>query len=141
MNIINNETLGWLVSKARKLLNNKLQNQLKDCGISYEQMSILNLIYMKEGRNQKELAEGSQKDRASITRILDILEKNKLVRRENSSNDRREFLLYTTDKGNGIYKKAIKIVNQQAQEIDSIFSEIEQEQFKKLLKKLISKIE
>ena len=52
-----------------------------------------------------------------------------------------EFLLYTTDKGNGIYKKAIKVVNQQVQEIDSIFSKIEQEQFKNLLKKLISKVE
>jgi MarR family transcriptional regulator for hemolysin len=141
MNIVNNETLGWLVYKARKLLDNKLQNLLKDCGISYEQMSILKLIYMKEGCNQKELAEGSQKDRASVTRILDILEKNNLVRRENSSNDRREFLLYITDKGNGICKKAIKVVNQQVKEIDSIFSENEQEQFKNLLKKLISKVE
>ena len=94
MNIINNESLGWLVYKARRLLKNNLQNQLKDCGISSEQLSILNLIYMKEGCNQKELAETSQKDRASVTRILDILEKNNLVRRENSSNDRRVPAIY-----------------------------------------------
>ena len=141
MNIINNEALGWLVYKTRKLLNNKLQNLLKDCGISSEQLGILNLIHAKQGCNQKEVAEILLKDRAAVSRILNILEKNKLVRRKNSSNDRREFLLYITDKGNGIYEKAIKIVNQQVQEIDSIFSENERKQFKKLLNKLISDIE
>lgn len=140
MHILNNETIGALVYKARKLLKNKLQNQLKECGISSEQLSILKLIYAKEGCNQKELAEGSMKDRAVVTRILDILEKKDLVRRENSPNDGREFLLFITGKGKNVFDEAVKVVNQQTLEIDSIFSEMELRKFKDLLNKLITKL-
>lgn len=138
---ISNDTIGWLVYKARRLMKNKLQNQLKDSGVSSEQLKILDLIASKQGCNQKELAESSLKDRSAVTRILDILEKKNLVRREISSHDRREFLLYTTEKGNGVYIEAVKVVGQETEEIDSIFNEIELEQFKNLLKKLISKLE
>lgn len=140
MQNIFNETIEWLIYQARKLMKNKLQNELKVCGISTEQLSILNLIFTEIGHNQKQLAENSLKDGAAVTRILDVLEKKDLVRRENSPNDRREFLLYTTDKGNSVYNEAVKLVGSHTQEIDSIFSESEREQFKNLLNKLISNL-
>lgn len=136
-----NQNFEWLIIQAREILKNKLQNQLKDSGVSIEQLNILNLIITKEGCNQKELAEGSQKDGASITRILDILEKKNLARRGNSPEDRREFLLFTTDKGKAVYNEAVKLVEFHAREIESIFSEVEQEQFKNLLNKLILEVE
>jgi DNA-binding MarR family transcriptional regulator len=140
MNNINNESIGWQVSKARKLLKNKLQNRLKDRAISSEQLKILNLIISKQGCNQKELAESSEKDRAAVTRILNILETNNLVRRESSKRDRREFLLYTTKKGLGVYSEAVKVLNHETNAVESLFSKTELKQFKILLKKLISKL-
>ncbi|MGA2141487.1 MAG: MarR family transcriptional regulator [Brevinematales bacterium] len=136
-----NENFEWLIIQARKILINKLQNRLKESGVSIEQLFILDLMITKEGCNQTELAEGSQKDGASITRMLDILEKKNLVRRGNSPEDRREFLLFTTDKGKAVYHEAVKLVEFHAREIESIFSEAERVQFKNLLNKLISEAE
>lgn len=140
MKYIFNETIGWLIYKARYLTKNRLQRKLKDYDISTEQWSILSMIYLKEGCNQKELAESLLKDRAALTRILDILEKKDLVKREHSPNDRREFLVYITENGRTVYNEALKVVAKNSQEINDIFSEDELEQLKKLLKKLISNL-
>lgn len=140
MNSIDNRTISWQISKAGKLLKNKLQNRLKDSGISDEQLKVLNLIVSKQGCNQKELGESSEKDRAAVTRILDILETNKLVKRESSNRDRREFLLYATEKGLSVYNKAVKVLDHELLAVESIFDKTELKQFKILLKKLISKL-
>jgi MarR family transcriptional regulator for hemolysin len=140
VNNINNDSISWQISKAKKLLKNKLQNRLKDSGISSEQLKTLNLIVTKQGCNQKELAESSEKDRSAITRILNILETNKLVRRESSPHDRREFLLYATEKGFRVYGKAVKVLNHETGAVESYFSKTELKQFNILLKKLISKL-
>jgi DNA-binding MarR family transcriptional regulator len=140
MDNINSGSIGWQISKARKLLQNKLQNRLKDSGLSSEQLKVLNLIVSKQGCNQKELGESSEKDRAAVTRILNILETNGMVRRVSSARDKREFLLYPTKEGSDVYDKAVKVLNHETEAVESLFSAAERKQFKILLKKLISKL-
>jgi MarR family transcriptional regulator for hemolysin len=140
MNIINNESVSWQISKAKKLLKNNLHNQLKNSGISSEQLKVLNLIISKQGCNQKELSESSDKDRSAITRILNILEINNLVKRETSPRDKREFLLYATEKGQDIYNEAVKVLNRELAVVESLLSKKELKQLKVLLNKLISKL-
>ena len=135
------DTIGWSVYKARYLMRKRIQDKLKDCNISSEQWSVLRSVSMEEGRNQKALARMLLKDGATITRILNILEDKKLVHRENSPNDKREFLVYLTDKGHDLYINALKVVSQNENEIESIFSEPELEQLKYLLNKLVSNVE
>ncbi len=139
--ILDETSIVWLISKSRYLLKRRLQVKLKDYDISLEQWAILSRVYRAEGCNQKKIAEMSLKDRAAVTRILNILENKELIERKNSPQDRREFLIYLTEKGHDLYKKTSAMMSQNAQEIDSIFSESELEQFKDLLNKLISNLE
>jgi MarR family transcriptional regulator for hemolysin len=141
MEYIRDETIGWLVYKARYMLKKRMQNKLKDYNISSEQWSVINMIHMKKGFNQKTLAELCLKDGATITRILNILENKKFVKRENSPYDKREFLIYLTDKGRNLYNEALKVVFQNTQEINSIFSVSELGQLEYLLNKLILNLE
>jgi DNA-binding MarR family transcriptional regulator len=131
----------WSFFKLRYLIKGKLQKSLKIYDISLDQWIILSRIYQNEGNNQKKLAEVSHKDRAVITRILNILENKGLVERKNSYHDKREFLIYLTDKGNELYRETSVIMSGNTQEIKSIFSENELEQFKSLLDKLGSNLE
>lgn len=131
----------WVSFKLRYLIKEKLQNELKKYDISLDQWIILSRIYQNEGSNQKKLAEVSHKDRAVITRILNTLENKGLIGRKNSCHDKREFLIYLTDNGNELYGETAEIMSQNAQEINSIFSESELEQFKSLLNKLGSNLE
>ena len=70
------------IYKARVLMRNKLSKKLKDFDITGEQWSVLKHVFEKEGCNQKDLATRCLKDRAALTRILDILEKKSLIKRE-----------------------------------------------------------
>jgi DNA-binding MarR family transcriptional regulator len=131
----------WASFKLRYLIKGKLQKSLKNYDISLDQWIILSRIYQNEGSNQKKLAEVSNKDRAVITRILNILENKGLIERKNSHHDKREFLIYLTDKGNDLYGETSAIISQNSQKINSIFSDSELEQFKSLLDKLSSNLE
>jgi MarR family transcriptional regulator for hemolysin len=141
MKYTRDETTPWLVYKARHLLKKRIQNKLKDYDISSEQWSVLNTVYMKKGCNQITLAEILLKDGATITRILNILENKKLVRREKSTHDKREYLIYLTEYGINLYNKALPVVVQNTKETDSIFSDSELKELHYLLNKLVLSLE
>jgi DNA-binding MarR family transcriptional regulator len=135
------ETTPWLVYKARHLLKKRIQNKLKDYDISSEQWSVLNTVYLKKGCNQITLAEILLKDGATITRILNILENKKLVKREKSTHDKREYLIYLTEYGINLYNKALPVVVKNTKETDSIFSDNELKELHYLLNKLVLSLE
>lgn len=139
--ILDETSIVWLISKSRHLLKRKLHDELKDYDISLEQWAILSRVYRTEGCNQKKLAEMSLKDRAAVTRILNILENKELVERKNSTYDKREFLIYLTDEGYELYTKTSELMSQSLDEINSIFSESELEKLELSLNKLISNLE
>lgn len=47
--------------------------------------------------SQKELSKLTEKDQATLTRIIDLLEKKKLIQRRINEQDRRSFILHVTD--------------------------------------------
>lgn len=72
---------------------------------SPEQFAVLVLLSSGEGLNQNEIAEYVLKDDATITRILDSLEKKKLAVRKKSEHDRRTNLAYITPQGMALVEK------------------------------------
>ena len=131
----------WLIPKVRHLLRKSLQDRLINYDLSWVQWTTLSRIYRTEGCNQKKLAEMSIRNGAAITRTLNILESKELVKRENSVNDRREFLIYLTDKGYELYKETEVVMFKCIQEIKSSFNENELDQLEYLVNKLFSILE
>lgn len=126
------------------ILNHKMkkqvQNKLKYYDITFEQWYILYYLYQNEGCNQKRLAVATNKDTGAMTRSLNTLENKGLIERKSSYQDKREFLIYLTDKSRDLYRKTSKLMSQNTQEIKSIFTESELEQFMYLLNKLDSNL-
>ena len=77
----------------------------QDITLSGDQWVVLKRISESEGTNQRELAELTYKDPASVTRILDLLEKQSLVRREPVPNDRRTYAVHLTNVGKAMVEK------------------------------------
>ncbi|KZX14218.1 MarR family winged helix-turn-helix transcriptional regulator [Methanobrevibacter filiformis] len=127
----------WLVPKLHLLMKKEMQSKLKEHDILWEQWFTLNRIYRSEGHNQKELAEISLRDNAAITRTLNVLEKKGIVRREKSSIDKREFLIYLTDKGRILHEETELIYLKHIKKINHILNERELRELKRLLNKLI----
>jgi DNA-binding MarR family transcriptional regulator len=56
-------------------------------------------LWDKDGVTQQEIASATYHDKPSVTRLLDNMEKNGLVVRVASKNDKRSNLVYLTKKG------------------------------------------
>ena len=77
--------------------------------ITLEQFSILTLLWYKEGRNQQELANELSRDKTTVTRTLkNMFGKNLLVKVPDKT-DRRNNLIYLTNKGKELQERCIRI--------------------------------
>ncbi|MGM1045363.1 MAG: MarR family winged helix-turn-helix transcriptional regulator [Bacillota bacterium] len=94
-----NPSIGFQLGFTYRRATNLFAHKLKPFDITPEQWSVLNRIAISEGLNQKEVASRADKDQPTTTRILDLLGKKGLIRREVSPHDRRAFLLHITETG------------------------------------------
>ena len=78
-----NQSFFYTLEKAIKVYRQYFQTQLKNAGygITLDQWLVLNMIIDYEGISQTEIAKRVFKDKASITRIIDLLESNGYVER------------------------------------------------------------
>ncbi|WP_406688094.1 MarR family winged helix-turn-helix transcriptional regulator [Rossellomorea vietnamensis] len=93
------ESIGLYTSHTVKNIIRFLTFHLKDFDVTPEQWTVLKRLAEKDGISQKQLAMRSEKDQPTLTRILDILERKKLIYKEKNSEDRRSFLIFITEKG------------------------------------------
>ncbi|MEW6113879.1 MAG: MarR family transcriptional regulator [Thermodesulfobacteriota bacterium] len=90
-----------VIFRAAVLLKLGLSRAFENKGfdVTLEQWGILNRLTESEGIHQTVLAERVLKDRHNITRILNLLEKAGLVRREADPTDKRCQRVFLTDNG------------------------------------------
>lgn len=80
----------------------------KNLPITPEQFSVLTHLWRNDGLPQSELAVCTNRNRANVTRIIDILEREGIVVRKDDPNDRRVFRIYLTDLGKKLKNEAAK---------------------------------
>lgn len=97
----------------RKLYRNFRQNGLE---ISPEQWTVLIYLWEKDGVTQQELCNATFKDKPSMTRLIDNMERQHLVVRISDKNDRRTNLIHLTKTGKEIEERTRDIVDQTLRE-------------------------
>jgi len=118
-----------LTGRTPQAFNLSLNKNFRENNVDLtrEQWSILALLWEEDGKSQQFLADKSYRDRPSVTRLIDNLERMKLVERQADPNDRRSKLIFLTPKGKNMEEKVKKVVektvDQAIQNID--ISEIE----------------
>ncbi len=93
------ELYSVLTGMASIAIARRLQKNFRQAGleISVEQWSVLYHLWKEDGLSQQELCVRSFRDKPSITRLLDNMEKQGLVKRMPSPTDRRINLVMLTD--------------------------------------------
>lgn len=109
---------GFITGRASMVVARTLQRNFKNASleITHEQFAVLSILWEKDGLSQQEISSISFKDKPSITRLIDNMEKLNLVVRILHQNDRRTNLIYLTAKGRQIEEHAKKIANETLQE-------------------------
>ena len=87
--------------KLSAAINRKLYRSFRKLSIDItpEQWTVLYYLWSRDGVTQQELCNVTFKDKPSMTRLIDNLEKQQLVVRSPGVKDRRINLIRLTDKG------------------------------------------
>ncbi|WEK34331.1 MAG: MarR family transcriptional regulator [Candidatus Pseudobacter hemicellulosilyticus] len=73
--------------------------------ITYEMLQVLSLLWRRGGLNQQEIADSLQKNKASITPLINNLSSRKLVTRAEDPSDRRNKIISLTKSGQEFKQK------------------------------------
>lgn len=134
--------IGFYIGFTANVLKNELIRRFHENGyeITHSQWLILMMLWQKDGRNQNELTSLMYREKTTITRVIEGMEKRGLIFREIDTKDRRNKLCYLTDEGNLLKTKLIPIV----QEInDQAISNIDSQEFdifKNIIKKVLTNL-
>ncbi|PHX74480.1 MAG: MarR family transcriptional regulator [Chitinophagaceae bacterium] len=105
------ELYSFITGLASTAIARRLQKNFKQEGIeiTIEQWSVLYHLWKKDGISQQELCNASFRDKPSITRLVDNLEKLNMVKRVGSPTDRRKNLIYITDQAKKLQDQTMNI--------------------------------
>ena len=104
-----NDSYGYLINLAAQRLKYALHQtfQAKGYDVTPEQWAVLNRLWEQDGLSQVELAERTFKDKPGTTRILNLLEKKKIVVRRPDEDDGRVLRVFLTKTGKDLKEKLI----------------------------------
>lgn len=108
------ELYSFITGKASTAIARRLQKNFKQSSIdiTIEQWSVLYHLWKQDGLSQQQLCGATFRDKPSITRLLNNLEKSKLVKRVTDKSDRRINLIYLTKEATLLQEKTMNIANQ-----------------------------
>ncbi len=102
-------SLPYIINRLDRIIHSRINHIFAVTGIdiSMDQFLVLIYLWQKDGRKQQELAELTFKDKASISRIIDLLEKKLLLRRIADPADRRNKRVFLSNKGKEFQEKCV----------------------------------
>ena len=107
-----------LNGKVSTAINRKLNRNFRQNGIEItpEQWTILLSLWEKDGITQQDLCNATFKDKPSMTRLIDNMERMNLVVRISSKTDRRTNLIHLTKVGRDLKERTKYVANKTLKE-------------------------
>ena len=108
------ELYSFITGKASTAIARRLQKNFKQAGIeiTIEQWSVLYHLWKEDGQSQQQLCDATFRDKPSITRLVDNLEKLGLVKRTANKNDRRINKICITPEAEKLQVQTMEVDNQ-----------------------------
>lgn len=125
------KSLGFLLAKCHQRAFHLLKHKLQPYQLTPPQLAALFFLWEKDLVSQIRLGELMDTDNATLSGILDRLEKTGYTRREPNPGDRRSFVIAVTEKGWGIRQEIQGLMQEQyrdltrgltAEEVDTLTS-------------------
>jgi DNA-binding MarR family transcriptional regulator len=108
------ELYSFITGKASIAIARRLQKKFNQAGLNLtiEQWSVLYHLWKEDGISQQELCTATFRDKPSITRLVDNLEKLSLVKRNPSKDDRRMNMILLTPEARKLEEQAMVLANE-----------------------------
>lgn len=130
------------ISVTERLLVSKLQEEFNNNNIeiTVEQWKLLFYLWDNDGVNQRDLSIRANKEKSTIARQIVDLEKKELIIRESSEFDKRNKLIFITEKGKELEKETLKIANTITEKSEKNISEEDLNTVKRVLTQMIQNL-
>ena len=134
--------ISLLMSQVDRLCTKKFGQNAQKFGIniSQDQWLVLGPVWKNEGISQKDIAEYCGKDKTSVTKIIDTLEKRNLMVRYPDQIDQRIKRVILSNKGKELMEKSMPIMEQTRNEVRKGISDQEISLFKTVLRKIYTNL-
>lgn len=132
------ELYSFITGKASTAIARRLQKKFNTSGINLtiEQWSVLYHLWKQDGASQQELCNATFRDKPSITRLVDNLEKLNLVKRVSDEKDRRINKIYLTRNAQKLQEDTMQLAEETLNEALSGVPADQVEMCKEVLQKV-----
>jgi DNA-binding MarR family transcriptional regulator len=96
------ESLGYLVNRAARLMAHELADRLRPAGIGIGQWAVLLFLWARDGTTQVELARTVAIEPPTMVRTIDRMVRDRLVTRVADPRDGRLSRVHLTDRGQAL---------------------------------------
>ena len=136
------KTLMPWIGRSMKVIDYYIMDRFSENGVGLTKVQwlLLKILYQMNGESQHNLAFLTNRDKASLTRLLTTMEKKNLVARIPSETDQRVNRIYITTNGEKILRKAQPVIDEIISEMQEGITEAERICTIKVLKKLLNNI-
>lgn len=132
------ELYSFITGKASTAIARRLQKKFNEAGIAItiEQWSVLYHLWKQDGLSQQELCNATFRDKPSITRLVDNLEKLGMVRRASDETDKRVNKIVLTNAAQSLQEETMLLAEETLNEALAGVSQREIEMCKEVLQKV-----
>jgi DNA-binding MarR family transcriptional regulator len=138
-----NETIAPWLGKTYKMMDHFISDvfHYNKIQVTKQQWLLLKiLLEEKKGMIQNDLAFVTNRNKASLTRLLNVMEKNDLVKRKPSKKDSRKNLIYCTQTGTDLFLKMKPLMLNSLQTLQKGISKDEMKLFIDIMSKIQTNI-
>lgn len=122
--------------RAFESISSRLYMKLDGEGLTESQFYLLDVLYHLGPMNQKELGNKIFRSEGNITMVVNNLEKRKLIKKKQSGEDKRVYIIKLKNEGRELYEKFFpKFLKTIMNEFEGI-KEKEHKEFQKICKRI-----
>ena len=129
-------TVGQLLAQICRMTGHHLRTHMEKIGLHRGQGFAMVQLWHHDGVPQRELSEAMHISPASVTNMLQRMERDGWITRERDREDQRIVRVYLTHKAKDLRAEAKTVFREMEEELSSIYSDEELETLKRLLMKL-----
>lgn len=134
-----NKTLAPWIGRTYKMMNVYISEVIRahNLKVTKEQWLVLKILHEDhDGIIQNELACITSRNKASLTRLINVMEKNNLVTRIPSQEDSRKNLIYSTKTGKELFLKMKPLMLESIKKLQEGISDTEMKLFIEVMTKI-----
>lgn len=135
------QSIGYLVRYGYRSFAKAISVELQPYEVPSGQWSVLRVLWEEDGLSQVELANRMRVEKASLTGVLDAMEKRDLILRKRNTQDRRKVNILLTNRARGLKDKLLPFIGKITRKATRGMTASDVDTLRRLLTQVIDNLE